>query len=94
MELHEEGRDQFGGVTCSCGFTSKSRAEQWKHAAEALRSVVRRVSSGLMVGSEGRWERVFEELVQCYGEGEDTDWAYLTDLASLIVEMIEREGAD
>lgn len=40
-----------------------------------------------------RYERVFGELVACYGEGEDTDWPYLTDLASLIVDMIEREIA-
>lgn len=40
IELHVEGHDQFMTVTCSCGFTSRSRAEQWKHAADALRADV------------------------------------------------------
>lgn len=39
------------------------------------------------------WETVICELADCYGEGDETDWPYLTDLASLIVDMIDRHAA-
>jgi hypothetical protein len=32
------------------------------------------------------------ELLACYGEGEDTDWPYLTDLAEVIVALIEKHA--
>lgn len=37
-------------------------------------------------------DAVWTELLECYGEGEDTDWPYLTDLTDLIVSMIQRHG--
>lgn len=37
-------------------------------------------------------EAVMSELLACYGEGEDTDWPYLNDLADLIVSMIEKHA--
>ncbi len=37
-------------------------------------------------------DAVWTELIDCYGEGEDTDWAYLTDLCDLIVSMIQKHG--
>lgn len=43
--------------------------------------------------NESLHEEVLNELVSCYGEGESTDWPYLTDLASLIVSIVEREAA-
>lgn len=42
-ELHEERTDKPNWDTmqrCTCGFESVSRAEQWRHAADALRAVV------------------------------------------------------
>lgn len=41
--------------------------------------------------NKDRYERILLELVECYGEGASTDWAYLNDLAELIDDMIERE---
>lgn len=38
-------------------------------------------------------DAVWSELLDCYGEGDDTDWPYLTDLTDLIVGMIEKYGA-
>lgn len=37
-------------------------------------------------------EDVMAELLACYGEGENTDWPYLTDLADLIVSMIQKHS--
>lgn len=37
-------------------------------------------------------DEVWTELLACYGEGEDTDWPYLTDLCDLIVSMIDRHA--
>lgn len=37
-------------------------------------------------------EDVMGELLACYGEGDDTDWPYLTDLAGLIVSLIHKHG--
>jgi hypothetical protein len=37
-------------------------------------------------------DAVWTELLECYGEGDDTDWPYLTDLTDLIVSMIQRHG--
>ena len=31
---------------------------------------------------------VWAELIACYGEDEDTDWPYLSDLCDLIMAMI------
>jgi hypothetical protein len=36
---------------------------------------------------------VWAELLACYGEGEDTDWPWFTDLVDLVVELIERHTA-
>jgi dTDP-D-glucose 4,6-dehydratase len=33
-------------------------------------------------------DQVMAELLACYGEGENTDWPYLTDLCEVIVGMI------
>lgn len=37
-------------------------------------------------------EGVMAELLECYGEGDNTDWPYLNDLADLIVSMIQKYG--
>lgn len=44
IELHEEGTSPYGAVRpvgtmqyCTCGFKSSSKAELWKHQADALR---------------------------------------------------------
>lgn len=38
-------------------------------------------------------DAVWCELLALYGEDEDTDWPYLTDLTDVIVGMIQKHGA-
>lgn len=42
-ELHEEDTDKPGWHTkalCTCGHETVSRAEMWKHQADALRALI------------------------------------------------------
>lgn len=38
-------------------------------------------------------EQVQAELLECYGEGENTDWPWLNDLVEVVVGLVEKHAA-